>query len=76
MTPTNLPEPLPWNRGPLRGLVLPGYEGLDPAALPWKDAAAKRPLSGDHEVAKRSRSRLVICIEHAGRRLSYLVTRG
>ncbi|MCB2154223.1 lipopolysaccharide kinase InaA family protein [bacterium] len=62
-------SPKPWQREALRGLVLPGYEDLDPAGLPWEDAAAKRPLEGEHSVAKRSRSRLVIRIEHEGETL-------
>ncbi|MDK2970658.1 MAG: Lipopolysaccharide kinase (Kdo/WaaP) family [Candidatus Sumerlaeota bacterium] len=66
-----LPEPLLWNRGPLHGLSLPGYEDLNPAALPWREAASKEPLPTGVLLAKRSRSRLVLAANFHGERLYF-----
>jgi len=69
--PEKLPEAVAWKRGGLRGHVLPGYKGLDPAAMPWEAARAGEPLPDGVELAKRSRSRLVLADRRGEETLYY-----
>ncbi|MEQ8818689.1 MAG: lipopolysaccharide kinase InaA family protein [Sumerlaeia bacterium] len=56
-------------RGTLRGFARPGYEELLPESISWADVQAKRPVDPDVQVAKRSRSRLVVAVPFRGETL-------
>jgi tRNA A-37 threonylcarbamoyl transferase component Bud32 len=59
----------PWSKGSLRGVVVPGFEDLDPGALPWETMRRKEPLPREFGFAKRSKTRYVLSLEHAGERI-------
>lgn len=58
------PAAVDWHHESLSGRVLPGYETLDPASLPWEQLAAGVPLPPAIVHGKVSRSRLVLGFPH------------
>lgn len=57
----------------LRAIYLPGFEDFDPIDFPWKEVEEKNPLPSKYELAKRSRSRLVLKFQRDGQ--TYFIKR-
>jgi hypothetical protein len=55
------PAIIPIRHGRCRGLAVAGFEDFDPSSLPWREVRERAPVLPDGvELAKRSRSRLVL----------------